>query len=77
MTPRCPRRPAALPSHRGRDVETLPGDATKAREKLAWKPEMLFPEPVGMTVRSDLEQTRRLVDGIGRNGCKDSGEREG
>lgn len=38
---------------------------------------MLFPEPVGMTVRSDLEQTRRLVDGIGRNGCKDSGKREG
>jgi GDPmannose 4,6-dehydratase len=59
------------------EVETLLGDASKARSKLGWQPSVAFPELVRMMVRSDLELTRRLVEGIGTNGCKDSGKREG
>ena len=38
------------------EVHTLLGDATKAREKLGWEPEVGFEEMVQQMVASDLEQ---------------------
>jgi GDPmannose 4,6-dehydratase len=58
------------------EVETLLGDATKAKAKLGWTPTMRFPELVDLMVDSDLEATRRLVEGIGRDGPVDSGREE-
>ena len=40
-------------------VETLLGDATKAREKLGWTAEVTFPELVAEMVESDLEWAKR------------------
>ena len=37
------------------DVPELRGDASKAREKLGWKPETSFEELVKMMVRADVE----------------------
>ena len=41
------------------EVEALIGDATKAREKLGWKPNTAFAELVAEMVREDLEATKR------------------
>jgi GDPmannose 4,6-dehydratase len=41
------------------EVETLLGDATKAREKLGWTAEVTFPELVSEMVESDLEWAKR------------------
>ncbi len=41
------------------EVETLLGDATKAREKLGWKAEVSFPELVREMVESDLDLAKR------------------
>ena len=42
------------------EVDILTGDATKARERLGWKPKVSFPELVTMMVESDLaEEARR------------------
>jgi GDPmannose 4,6-dehydratase len=41
------------------EVETLLGDATKAREKLGWTAEVTFPELVAEMVASDLELAKR------------------
>ena len=38
------------------DVPELRGDASKAREKLGWKPETSFEELVGLMVRADVER---------------------
>ncbi len=38
------------------EVDLLIGDATKAREKLGWKPEVTFPELVKMMVAHDLKR---------------------
>ena len=38
------------------EVDLLIGDATKAREKLGWKPEVSFPELVKMMVEHDLKR---------------------
>jgi len=38
------------------DVPELRGDATKAREKLGWKPKTSFEELVAMMVEADLER---------------------
>lgn len=43
------------------EVETLLGDATKAREKLGWSPEITLPEMVTEMVESDLLDARRAV----------------
>lgn len=43
------------------EVETLLGDATKAREKLGWSPEITLPEMVAEMVESDLLDARRAV----------------
>ena len=59
------------------EVDTLQGDASKARTKLGWVPKVGFDELVTMMVQADLEQTRRLVEGIGKCGPVDSGKREG
>lgn len=47
------------------EVEFLQGDASKAREKLGWKPRVTFKELVRIMVEHDLElarQERTLVD---------------
>jgi GDPmannose 4,6-dehydratase len=41
------------------EVDLLVGDASKAREKLGWKPRVSFPELVATMVESDLEATRQ------------------
>jgi GDPmannose 4,6-dehydratase len=41
------------------EVETLLGDATKARTKLGWKPEFSFDNLVQEMVDADLEDARR------------------
>ncbi|HEV2448394.1 MAG TPA: GDP-mannose 4,6-dehydratase [Candidatus Sulfopaludibacter sp.] len=46
------------------EVETLLGDAGKARARLGWQPRVRFPELVRMMVEADLAETRALVEGI-------------
>ncbi|MGN7612556.1 GDP-mannose 4,6-dehydratase [Magnetococcales bacterium HHB-1] len=41
------------------EVSTLLGDASKAHEKLNWKPEISFEEMVEEMVKSDLQQVKR------------------
>ena len=41
------------------EVETLLGDATKAREKLGWQPRIGFKELVAEMVREDLKAAER------------------
>jgi GDPmannose 4,6-dehydratase len=41
------------------EVETLLGDATKARKKLGWKPKIKFRELVAEMVRADLDSSER------------------
>jgi GDPmannose 4,6-dehydratase len=41
------------------EVETLLGDATKARQKLGWTAEVSFPELVAEMVESDLRLAKR------------------
>ena len=41
------------------DVSVLVGDATKAREKLGWKPKVGFQELIEMMVDADLENEKR------------------
>ena len=43
------------------EVDLLIGDATKARTKLGWEPEVDFPELIKMMVANDLElESQRL-----------------
>lgn len=53
--------------YRPAEVETLLGDATKAREKLGWVPETSFDDLVSEMVKSDLAaaQRDRLVQSAG------------
>jgi len=41
------------------DVNTLCGDARKAREQLGWRPDISFPELVAMMVDADLERVAK------------------
>ncbi|HUL96868.1 MAG TPA: GDP-mannose 4,6-dehydratase [Usitatibacter sp.] len=41
------------------EVDSLVGDATRARRKLGWKPKIRFPELVAEMVRADLEEAER------------------
>jgi GDPmannose 4,6-dehydratase len=41
------------------EVETLLGDATRARAKLGWRPRVTFPELVAEMVREDLKSAER------------------
>ncbi len=45
------------------EVDFLCGDATKAREKLGWRPEVTFEELITMMVEADLE----TVQGAGNS----------
>jgi GDPmannose 4,6-dehydratase len=45
--------------YRPTEVDLLLGDATKARERLGWRPKVRFPELVQMMVRADLEEVAR------------------
>ena len=47
--------------YRPAEVELLLGDATKARNKLGWKPRVTFPELVRIMVERDLEVAREEV----------------
>jgi len=53
--------------HRPAEVETLLGDATKARERLGWVPKITFEQLVAEMMQSDLALARRdaLVVGAG------------
>jgi GDPmannose 4,6-dehydratase len=53
--------------YRPSEVETLLGDATKAREKLGWVPRIMFEELVSEMMSADLALARRdaLVVGAG------------
>lgn len=48
--------------YRPTEVETLLGDASKAREKLGWRPQTGFQELVKEMVRSDLVRLKRNLD---------------
>jgi GDPmannose 4,6-dehydratase len=41
------------------EVDILTGDASKARDRLGWKPRVSFPELVKMMVEADLEEEAR------------------
>ena len=43
------------------EVDLLVGDASKAREKLGWKPKTSFAQLVKEMVASDLDDARREV----------------
>ncbi|MGH7818637.1 MAG: GDP-mannose 4,6-dehydratase, partial [Candidatus Binatia bacterium] len=43
------------------EVDTLIGDATKARQRLGWKPKVSFRELVIMMVEADLERRRGVA----------------
>jgi GDPmannose 4,6-dehydratase len=45
--------------YRPTEVEQLLGDATRARTKLGWKPEVTFEQLVEIMVKSDLEKFQR------------------
>jgi GDPmannose 4,6-dehydratase len=48
------------------EVNTLRGDASKARVALGWQPEIAFPELVHMMVDADLDRVKRegQIDGL-------------
>ncbi len=45
------------------DVESLQGDATRARHKLGWEPKVGFKELVKIMVDADMERERMLLEG--------------
>jgi len=45
------------------EVDQLVGDASKAREKLGWRPKVLFPELVKRMVDADIELEKRKMQG--------------
>ncbi len=46
--------------NRPAEVDLLLGDASKAHEKLGWKPQVQFPELVQMMVEADIDIQRKL-----------------
>jgi GDPmannose 4,6-dehydratase len=46
------------------EVDILCGDATKAREKLGWEPEVSFEELIEMMVKADLEAVKAAENGF-------------
>jgi GDPmannose 4,6-dehydratase len=46
------------------EVDFLCGDATKARGKLGWEPEVGFEELIKMMVEADLEAVQRAENGL-------------
>jgi len=45
------------------EVDLLVGDATKARTKLGWQPQVTFPDLVGLMVEADIAEQRALAVG--------------
>ena len=45
------------------EVDCLCGDATKARIRLGWEPEVSFEELISMMVEADLEVVRKAANG--------------
>ena len=41
------------------EVETLLGDASKAKEKLGWTPQTSFEELVGESVKADFDEAKQ------------------
>lgn len=54
--------------YRPTEVDTLLGDASKAKRVLEWTPRMTFKELVKRMVDADLSETQALVEGIGYGG---------
>ncbi len=46
------------------EVDILLGDSQKAKKQLGWEPKTSFKSLVEMMVKSDIEATRRLVEGV-------------
>jgi len=46
------------------EVDYLRGDASKAREKLGWEPQVGFEELIKMMVEADLEAVQKAANGI-------------
>jgi len=46
------------------EVDCLCGDASKAREKLGWEPEVTFEELIKMMVEADLEAVQKAENGV-------------
>ncbi len=46
------------------EVDILCGDASKAREKLGWEPEVGFDELIKMMVEADLEAVQKAENGV-------------
>ena len=44
------------------EVDLLIGDATKAKERLGWEPEVSFPQLVSMMVANDLDLEKRKME---------------
>lgn len=53
--------------YRPTEVDLLIGDATKAREKLGWRPRVSFRELITMMVEADLKAERLKLEGTGAN----------
>jgi GDPmannose 4,6-dehydratase len=51
--------------YRPAEVDLLLGDATKAREKLGWRPRVGFTELIQMMVESDVDQVKTHIYGAG------------
>jgi GDPmannose 4,6-dehydratase len=49
------------------EVDLLIGDASKAHDKLGWKPQVGFRELIEMMVDNDLKTERRIADDAQRN----------
>ena len=43
------------------EVETLLGDASKAKEKLGWEPKISFAELVAEMMREDMEEAQKIA----------------
>lgn len=43
------------------DVHTLCGDATKAHQRLGWRPKVTFDQLVAMMVDADIERVKRII----------------
>ncbi len=58
------------------EVDVLQGDSSKAKKLLGWEPKTTFEEMVEMMVDSDMEITRRLVEGVDPSTCSVQERRE-
>jgi GDPmannose 4,6-dehydratase len=52
------------------EVDILTGDASKARDKLGWKPQVSFPDLVRMMVDHDLAEESRVAERLRRLGVE-------